>query len=529
MRKTSRLFVIVVIVVITIATALFPIAAQAQPGAPSAVTAQVRAYRVQHEAEIVRDFAALLAIPNVATDKPNILRNADRIAALLRARGVEARLLEVTGAPPIVFGELTAPGARHTVIIYAHYDGQPVDESQWASPPWQPRLLQGRLEDGARELPLARLSSPIDPEAYIYARSAGDDKAPIQALLTALDALHASGTALGVNVKLFFEGEEEAGSPHLPAALERHHALLKADAWLLCDGPVHQTRRMMTYFGARGIVDVEMTLYGPSRVLHSGHYGNWAPNSAAQMANLLASMRDTDSHITIPGFYDDVQPLSAAEVRAIRSLPDVDPQLKQELALASTESKGEPLLMAITQPALNVRGIEAGHVGAKAQNAISTEARASIDFRLVPRQSPEKVREKVEAFLRQRGFFLVSQTPTADVRRAHPRVLKLEWGAGYPAARTSLDSPAAQAVVGAIEESLGHPILKLPMQGGSIPMYLFTDVLKTPVIGVPIANHDDNQHAANENLRLQNLWDGIEVFAGILTATDHHWPATNQR
>jgi acetylornithine deacetylase/succinyl-diaminopimelate desuccinylase-like protein len=502
-------------------------AAFAQQGSASSLTSKVRAYRAQHEVEIVHDYADLLSIPNVATDTANIARNADRIVSLLHARGVDARRLEVDGAPPIVFAELKAPGAKHTIIIYAHYDGQPVDESQWAASPWHPRLLKGTLEDGAKEIPLSSLTAPIDPEARLYARAAGDDKAPIQAVLTALDALRASGIPLGTNVKLFFEGEEEQGSSHLPAAIERYRNLLNADAWLLCDGPVHQTRRMQVYFGARGVIGVEMTLYGPSRVLHSGHYGNWAPNPAAQLAGLLASMRDANSHVNIPGFYDDVQPLTAAETQAIRALPDVDAQLKQELALAATESNGDPVLMAITQPALNVRGIEAGHVGSKAQNAIPTEARASIDFRLVPRQSPAKVRERVEAFLRGQGFYLVSQTPTAEVRRAHPRVLKLEWSSGYPAARTSLDAPAAQAVVGAIEESLGHPILKLPMLGGSIPMYLFADVLKTPVFGVPIANHDDNQHAANENLRLQNLWDGIEVFAGILAATERHWPASN--
>ncbi len=494
---------------------LLPTLAVAQP-APT-LRAAVRQYRQQHEPQIVRDFAALLALPNLASDRANIQLNAERIAELLRARGVETRLLPGAGGPPIVFGELRVPGARRTLIFYAHYDGQPVDPAQWSSPPWQPTLRRGPVEEARNTVGLETLPPTVPPESRLYARSSGDDKAPIQALLTALDALRAAGRAPTVNVKFFFEGEEEAGSPHLAAAIQQHGSLLAADAWILCDGPVHQSRRMQVYFGARGITDLELTLYGPARTLHSGHYGNWAPNPAAQLANLLASLRDRDGRILIPGFYDDVRRLSPSEQAALRAAPDVDRQLRDELQLAWTESPGQPLLLAITQPALNVRGLEAGHVGSKAQNAIATEARASMDFRLVPDQQPQRVRERVEAFLKEQGYTLVDHPPDPQTRRTQPRLVELHWGPGYPAARTSMELPIVRAVVGAIEQTLGSPIVKLPMLGGSVPMYLFTDVLHTPVIGVPIANHDDNQHAANENLRIQNLWDGIEIFAGILT------------
>ena len=343
-------------------------------------------------------------------------------------------------------------------------------------------------------------------------------------MLSALEALAASGQRPSVNLKFFFEGEEEAGSPHLRSALEQYHDLLSGDGWILCDGPVHQTRRMQVYFGARGVTDVEMTLYGPARTLHSGHYGNWAPNPAAQMANLLASLRDRSGHITIPGFSSEVRALTATELAALRAMPDVDTQLKSELALDWTESGGEPLAMAITHPALNVRGIEAGHVGSKAQNAISTEARASIDFRLVPDQTPQRVRQSLESYLHQQGYYLVDETPTLEERRAHPRVLKLEWGPGYPAARVSMDLPVARAVVASIEQAAGAPIIRMPMLGGSIPMYLFPELLNRPVMGLPIANHDDNQHAPDENLRVQNLWDGIEVFAAIFSGAEKNWP-----
>lgn len=498
--------------------------AAAQTNSATATRQAVREYRMQHEAEIVRDYASMLAMPNVATDSANIQANADFISRELARRGFQTRLLSVPGSPPVVYGELSSPGARHTVLWYAHYDGQPVDKSQWANDPWMPVLRDAPLESGGKPVSLDGLRPPLNPEWRIYARAAGDDKVPIQALLTALDAMHAANIPVSVNLKVFFEGEEEAGSPHLESIFRANSDLLKGDVWILSDGPVNQTRRMQIYFGARGITDLEMTVYGPARVLHSGHYGNWAPNPAALLVNLLARMREENARILIPGFYDDVRPLTAAERQALAQMPDVDQQLKQELAVAWTEGNGASLPAAIAQPALNIRGLEYGHVEPKAQNAISTTAKASIDFRLVPDQTPEKVRARVEQFIAQQGFYIVRQEPDLETRRKHPKVIQLVWGAGgYKPSLTSMDDPAVQPVIRAIEQTLGGPVIKMPLLGGSVPMYLFTDVLKTPVFGLPIANHDDNQHAANENLRLQNLWDGIEIFAGILSGTEANW------
>jgi acetylornithine deacetylase/succinyl-diaminopimelate desuccinylase-like protein len=498
----------------------------AQENSAQSVRKAVREYRQQHELEIVRSYAQLLSLPNVASDTANIKRNADAIRKMLEQRGFHTQELNVAGAPPAVYGELSTQGAKHTLLFYAHYDGQPVDKAQWAGDPWEAVLRDGPVEGKA--IPLDSLHAPLNPEWRIYARSASDDKAPIQALLTAIDALRAGKIPIGVNLKVFFEGEEEAGSPHLAEAFRQNADLLKGDIWVLSDGPVNQTRRMQLYFGARGVTDLELTVYGPGRVLHDGHYGNWAPNPAAVLVDLLAHMRDATSHILIPGFYDDVRALTAAERQAIAQIPDVDAQLKQELGLAWTESAGAALPLAITQPALNIRGIEAGHVEDKAQNAISTTAKASIDFRLVPNQTPERVHQLVEQFITQQGFYIVRQAPDMETRRQHAKVIKVSWGPGYKAARVAMDDPAVQPVVSAMEQALGEKtggtaVIKMPLLGGSVPMYLFTDMLKTPVVGLPIANHDNNQHGANENLRLQNLWDGIEVFAGILAGAERNW------
>ncbi|MDQ6765411.1 MAG: M20/M25/M40 family metallo-hydrolase, partial [Verrucomicrobiota bacterium] len=158
--------------------------------------------------------------------------------------------------------------------------------------------------------------------------------------------------------------------------------------------------------------------------------------------------------------------------------------------------------------------IEAGHVGQQASNTIATEARASIDFRLVPDLTPDSIRPLVEQHLRARGYTIVQDEPDAATRPAHPKLVRVQWGSGYPSARTPLDLPLSREVARIMSATGRDPVL-LPTSGGSIPMYLFQQPNNTPVIGLPIANHDDNQHAADENMRLQNLWDGIEVFAAL--------------
>ena len=175
------------------------------------------------------------------------------------------------------------------------------------------------------------------------------------------------------------------------------------------------------------------------------------------------------------------------------------------------------------QPALNVRSIHAGPVGAAA-NAIPTEATASIDFRLVPDQRPQRIRTLLEAHARRLGFTVIHAAPDSAMRRANRRLLRLDWGAeGYPGQRTTGDTPLARAVVQAVTEGLGTPIIEVPILGGSLPTFLFSDVLRAPLVVVPIANHDNSQHASNENLRIQNLWDGIAVFAGLMSRLGGSW------
>ena len=470
------------------------------------------------------ELADFLSIPNIASDAVNIRRNAEHLAGMMRNRGIEVRLLETGDAPPVVYGEIVAPGAQRTLLVYAHYDGQPVDPDRWASDPWVPVLHAGRIEDGAPVSPLESLpAGPEGDEWRIYARGASDDKGTIVAFLAALDKLKADGVPLSVNVRLLLEGEEEAGSPHLESIIRAHRNLFRADGMILCDGPVHQTRRPQVVFGARGVMGLEMTLYGPNHPLHSGHYGNWAPNPAAQLAGLLASLRDHEGTITISGFYDDVRPLSPSDKEALEKIPRVEEDLLREFALSWSEGGGARLEELIMRPALNVRGLAGGGVADKAANAVPSVASASIDFRLVADQSPERVRELVEAHIRGLGWTIVRDAPDEDLRRRTPRLVCLEWEGGYPAYRAPLDAPFSRALVRALDKAADGTLVVMPALGGSIPMELFDRVLGVPIALFPVANHDNNQHGPNENLRVKNLRDGIVLYAALLSGLGPAW------
>jgi acetylornithine deacetylase/succinyl-diaminopimelate desuccinylase-like protein len=466
----------------------------AQSTAPQAA----RQYTTAHQAELTKQFSDFLAIPNVAADRAGLRRNADFLLSALKSRNVDARLLSVPNAPPVVFGQIITPGVTHTIVFYAHYDGQPVTPSEWTIPPFQPEVKD------------------VDGEPRIFARSAGDDKAAIFAQLTALDALNSAHIPLRANIRFIWEGEEEAGSPHLEQILMENRDLVHGDVWLVCDGPVDQSGRQTVVFGARGDAHVEITVYGPHHGLHSGHYGNWAPNPAMMLAHLLAGMKDEDGRVLIPHFYDGIAPLSSAEKDALAHAPVNDAMLMDAFWLGHTEGGGAHLLELINQPSLNINGLSSAPTGAHATNVIPSTAAADLDLRLVVGIDWKVQQQRVIDFVRSRGYFVVDHDPSKVELTSHPRVAKIVCDtASYDAVRTPMDLPIAKEVIAVVQSARGNVVL-LPTMGGSVPLGAMERAAQTRTITVPIANYDDNQHAANENLRLRNLWDGIEIMAALL-------------
>jgi acetylornithine deacetylase/succinyl-diaminopimelate desuccinylase-like protein len=474
-------------------------------------------YRSNNETRIIKDFVELLSIPNVAVNLADMERNAVHVSELLESRGFSTQRLSAGGAP-YVYAELANPGATDTILIYAHFDGQPVQEENWSYPPFSPTLLDAPAQFGGQVIDISQTDGNFDPEWRLYARSAGDDKMPIIALVHALDALAANDIDVSVNLKLLLDGEEEQGSPTVGRLIDVYGGLLDADLLLFCDGPMHQSRLAQLVFGVRGDMTVDITAYGASRPLHSGHYGNWAPNPIMQLAYLLTSMRDESGRILIDSYYDDVAPLSELERDAIASMPDMAESLQDELSVNSPEGAGEKLEELIMLPAVNARGIVAGGVGVKGRNIILSSATVSLDLRLVPDQTPKRVRELVEAHVIRQGFHIVYDEPSTETLRNQAKVAKLEWDeSGYPALRTAMDHPASLRLT-RLMRMISPDLILTPTMGGSLPLHEFGSRLSAPIIILPLANHDNNQHAENENIRLQNLWDAISVF-GVVLAT----------
>ena len=485
----------------------------------SASIKKVQEYWENNEHQILKEFVKLLSIPNVSSDRENIRRNAEFIQSMMEKRGIQARVMETRGNP-IVYGELNNPQAAQTYLFYVHYDGQPVDPEEWTDThPFEPALRPGKLKSGTREpkpIPFPKPGEKIKKDWRIYARGSSDDRAPIIGLLTAIDALKEADIPLK-NLKFIFEGEEEAGSTNLHPFLKKHKDLLKCDVLFMCDGPAYYSGDPTLFFGARGITSMQITVYGPNTSVHSGHYGNWAPNPAVRLAHLLASMRDPSGRVKIKGFYDTVIPLTETEQKALQTIPSYEEEIKENYGFLQPEQNWGSLLEAIQYPAINVNGIQSGWVGDQARTIIPPSATAAIDIRMVKGNEPDDMRQKVIDHIKEQGFHVVSQAPDHKTRMTYAKIAKvLKSEQGYKAYKTPMDFPLVQEVIQALTRHSEQAPVLLPSLGGSLPIYLFHETLGVPIIGLPIANHDNNQHQPDENLRIGHLWTGIETYAAII-------------
>jgi acetylornithine deacetylase/succinyl-diaminopimelate desuccinylase-like protein len=409
-------------------------------------------------------------------------------------------------------------GATKTVIFYAHYDGQPVNASLWMKGlhPFVPQVVNGRMDEGATIQSIASATFPLPPDWRIYARGASDDKGGVMAILNAFEALKRSGAKPGFNIKFFFEGEEEQGSPHLYSIATQHQDLLKSDLWIICDGPVHQSGRSQLVFGARGDTHLSLKVFGPKNPLHSGHYGNWVPNPVMVLTKLLASMKDDKGRVTVKGFYDDVIPLTTIEKKAIAGVPDVDKELKKRIGFNEQERTGMSLMEAINLPSLNINGIESSNVGTIQANVIPISATAVLDLRLVLGNDYKRQQQKVIDHIKQQGFYITDKDPTDEERAEYAKIVKITRGSGDNAQRTSMSLPLAQKLVTAMNTVSDKRVLQVPTLGGSLPLSAIKDALGATTLIVPIANSDNNQHAENENIKLQHFFKGIETMAAIM-------------
>jgi len=480
---------------------------------PSGQAGAVPAYVRDHQQAIVREFMALLAIPNVHTDLPNVKRNAELLRLMLDRRAMNAVVWE-TPSVPLVFAEKRVPGAARTILFYIHFDGQPVDKAAWhQADPWTPIMRAGKLEDGAREVEDWSTRTSFPDDWRIYARSAGDDKGPIQAFVSAMDAI---GGTPAQNIKVILDGEEEGGNQALAFAVKNHADQLRSDVLLIVDGPQHPSGNPTVYYGARGGAGLTLTVYTAQAAMHSGNYGNWLPDANVRLAQLLSTMVAPTGKVTIDGFYDDVLPFPPAALKMMQEVPDDTESMRRRYGLGSTDGAARSLQEGLNLPAFSVHMMKGGEVG----GVIAASATAEIAMRLVKENSPPVMVDRVIAHIKKQGYFVVDANPDTATLASHPRVAKIvrRDGVGIGAWRTDPDTPEARMITDALRTIAGERLVRVRTLGGGVPAGPFIDAFHVPTLGLSLANYDDNQHTDNENLRLGNLWNGIATLASIMTA-----------
>jgi acetylornithine deacetylase/succinyl-diaminopimelate desuccinylase-like protein len=463
--------------------------------------------------DIVEGLVEFLRLESVSQSPAKVRATGDWLAAALRARGLDGRVLE-TGGNPAVFGERRVPGATRTVLIYCHYDTKPIPPKGWLQPnPIEPVFRRGLAEAGAPLVPFAEVSDGELDGLWLYARGASDDKGPIWSHLHALELMDALGMSPSVNVKLIFDGEEEIGSPFFGPFTEAHRELLAADVVIVTDGPKHATGRPTITGGARGVMKIELEIEAARRDVHSGNFT--APNPAWKLNGLLASMATPDGAPLIEGFEDDVVGPTAEERRLMADFPLDLPALEKELGVRLPADYLDRLMF---HPTLTIRGLHSGFVGAEANTIIPHKATVSIDVRMVKNQRWSKVYRRLLEHIRAQGFTVLESTdePLPDELRG--RAVRVVDKGGYDPAKTSLDLAISREIIAAVERAhRGERAVLAPTAGGSVPIWAFTDILGLPTLLVPYANANNRQHSPNEHLKLNHLFQGIRTTAQLLT------------
>ncbi|WP_439100896.1 M20/M25/M40 family metallo-hydrolase [Congregibacter sp.] len=457
----------------------------------------------------------ILSIPNDANRPEDVDANVVWSESAFTKRGFSTQRI-ATAEAPLLLATREHAGAEKTVLIYLQIDGQPVDPSRWfQASPYTPALKQRDAAGEWQQIPWAAIDN-YDDEMRVFARSASDAKGPVAMFLASLDALADKNIEPNFNIKVIMDFEEELGSPNLPQAVADNRELLSADMLVIFDGPRHITNRPTLTFGARGIATVTLTTYGPVVAQHSGHFGNYAPNPALRLAQVLASMKDDEGRVTIPGFYDGIS-FDDATREILRAVPDNEEEIQERLQLGSIDKVAGSYQEAIQYPSLNIRGMQSGWIDEKVRTIVPGWARAEIDIRLVLESDPERLIDLVRQHVREQGFFVTDQVPDKTMRMAHEKIATFTYENSYQSFRTDFDSEVGQWLRSALERTFEEDPIQIRMSGGSIPISPFVNTLGIPAVTVPTVNRDNNQHSPNENLRLGNYRDGIRTMLGILT------------
>lgn len=466
----------------------------------------------QAELNLLRD---MLRIPNDAQYPNDITANIEWLEQQLQKRGFKVTLFE-SARRPFVFASKLIDAQLPTVLFYMHFDGQPVTHSEWMGGAAYQPVLRKKTDQGWEPVTREAALNGLDPEWRLFARSASDDKGPIAMWLAALDRLSHAQKKPAYNLKLILDSEEEKGSPNLAKMVQVHRNELMADRLVILDGPRHTSNEPTLIFGCRGVAQLNLEIFGPANDLHSGHYGNYAPNPALALANLLAGMKDSLGRVTIPGFYDGIH-ISPERRALLQAVPDKKAFINRQIGIAQEINPELSYQEGLQYPSLNILYLYAGKPEAGTRNIVPASAAAALDIRLVPETDPKALEALLRNYLRAQGYLVLDhRAPTAAERSRYPKILSFSWEVSSLAFVTEPDSPAGIWISRIVHNYFRKQPVSIRMSGGTVPIAPFIKALNIPAILLPTVNPDNNQHTSNENLRLGNYFEGIDCITLLL-------------
>ena len=460
------------------------------------------------------ELTEFLAIPNdgnyPAQVEANLAWCRDRFTGL----GFEVTRLE-TPEMPLLFARRTADPDLPTVLFYLQIDGQPVDTAAWDQPDPYAATWKRKEADGSfTAVPVP--TDAIDDELRLFARSASDSKGPAVAFISALDILRQEGIEPAYNVSVIMDFQEELGSDDLPGAVAAHRESFGAEFLVIMDGTRHVSNLPTLTFGARGIATVTLRIFGPAYPLHSGQYGNFAPNPVFAAARLIAGMKDEAGRVLIPGFYEGVT-LTDADREAMNQVPETREEIRAMVGVAENESIGDTYQEALQYPSLNVRGLRAGWTGKEVRTLIPEDVIVEIDMRLVAETPGARQVELLRKYIADAGYHFVDSIPSEAERARYPRLIHFSHSLGSVPFRTDLGTPIDAWLTAAVRRGLATEPVRMRTTGGSQPMGPFVNLLGLPAVSLRIPNPDNSIHAPNENIRVGNFREGLSACLAVLT------------
>ena len=456
-----------------------------------------------------------VSIPNLPEDSVTMLRNIHWVANQYKELEFSTSLLPSSTLPILLVEKVFDPNYK-TVLFYFHIDGQPVNPDSWdQEDPFIPVLKAQETDDRWMPIDWNKLNGEINDDWRMFARAAADDKAPITMLLTALKILMEENSSPHFNIKVIFDPEEEYGSNALLSTLDQYQDRYAADYFIVMDGPAHDSNKPTLTFGCRGIATCSITTYGAKLPQHSGHFGNYAPNPAFSLAQLLASMKDDQGKVLIKDYYKGITIDKEIEL-LLESVPYDSVLFNKKLGIYTAEKVGKDYQESLQYPSLNIRQMSTSWQGRLLKTVIPEYAVANIDVRLVPETDGAEQLQKIRQHLEQQGNYVIDRDPTDQERSTHPKIVKFKTFNVVNAFRTNPNSEFGKQIRDQLTSSFGEKPVAIRIMGGTVPIIPLIDKLDMPTIIIPMVNMDNNQHSPNENIRIGNIRQGIKICLALL-------------